>query len=180
MGVDSAQQILPEVGATAATFPSDKQLSSWVGACPGDEESAGVSKSHRSPKGNRHMRRVLNQCANAAVRVKGSVPRSGCSPPRTTHRNQSNHGDCPWLRADLDDFAQGVRYEETGPGRARKVEASTHCQNDPAAPKPRLPVETADCSNQYQHEAEGDLSTLLMCSCGSLSPEFRRPGCNPT
>src|SRR5712691_13286712 len=73
LGVDSASQIIAEVGATAATFPSEKQLSSWVGACPGDEESAGVNHSHRSPKGNRHMRRVLNQCANAAARTKGSI-----------------------------------------------------------------------------------------------------------
>jgi hypothetical protein len=27
----------------------------------------------RSPKGNRHMRRILNQCANAAVKHKGSI-----------------------------------------------------------------------------------------------------------
>jgi hypothetical protein len=40
--VDSAQQIIAEVGSTAATFPSAKCLSSWVGACPGDDESAGV------------------------------------------------------------------------------------------------------------------------------------------
>ena len=73
LGVDSAQQIIAEVGATAATFPSAQELSSWVGACPGDEESAGVSKSHRSPKGNRHMRRILNQSAHAAVKVKGSI-----------------------------------------------------------------------------------------------------------
>ena len=73
LGVDSAQQIIAEVGAAAATFPSAKQLSSWVGACPGDEESAGVNHSHRSPKGNRHMRRILNQAANAAVKHKGSV-----------------------------------------------------------------------------------------------------------
>jgi transposase len=30
MGVDSAQQIIAEVGPTAATFDSAKQLSSWV------------------------------------------------------------------------------------------------------------------------------------------------------
>ena len=35
LGVDSAQQIIAEVGATAATFASRKRLSSWVGACPG-------------------------------------------------------------------------------------------------------------------------------------------------
>src|SRR6201984_1084432 len=73
LGVDSAQQIIAEVGAKAAPFASAKHLSSWVGACPGEDESAGVSKSHRSPKGNRHMRRILNQCANAAVKTKGSI-----------------------------------------------------------------------------------------------------------
>src|SRR5258706_482292 len=72
-GVDSAQQIIAEVGPAPATFPSEKSLSSWVGACPRDEESAGVNYSHRSPKGNRHMRRLLNQAANAAVKVKGSI-----------------------------------------------------------------------------------------------------------
>jgi Transposase IS116/IS110/IS902 family len=34
---------------------SAKHLASWVGACPGDEESAEESKSHRSPKGNRPL-----------------------------------------------------------------------------------------------------------------------------
>jgi transposase len=73
LGVDSAQQIIAEVGVAAATFPSAKRLASWVGACPGDDESAGVNYSHRSPKGNRHMRRLLNQAANAAVKAKGSI-----------------------------------------------------------------------------------------------------------
>jgi transposase len=43
LGVDSAQQIIAEVGAKAATFASAKNLSSWVGACPGEEETAGVN-----------------------------------------------------------------------------------------------------------------------------------------
>jgi transposase len=73
LGVDSAQQIIAEVGAKAATFPSAEKLSSWVGACPGEEESAGVNHSKRSPKGNRQMRRILNQAANSAVKHKGSI-----------------------------------------------------------------------------------------------------------
>jgi len=73
LGADSAQQIIAEVGATAATFPSEKHLSSWVGACPGSEESAEVNNSGRSPHGNRHMRRILNQAANSAVKLKGSI-----------------------------------------------------------------------------------------------------------
>jgi len=32
-----------------------------------------VNYSHRSPKGNRHMRRLLSQTANVAVKVKGSI-----------------------------------------------------------------------------------------------------------
>jgi Transposase IS116/IS110/IS902 family len=112
----SAQQIIAEVGAQAATFASQKHLSSWVGACPGDEESAGVSTSHRSPKGNRQMRRILNQCANAAVRTKGSifeivyrrlVPRLG--------HNQTigaiAHRLCRLIWIILH---RGVRYEERG------------------------------------------------------------------
>jgi transposase len=72
-GVDSAQQVIAEVGPAAASFPSPEQLSSWVGTCPGREESAEVSRNNRSPKGNRPMRRVLTQIANAAVKSKGSV-----------------------------------------------------------------------------------------------------------
>jgi transposase len=72
-GPDSAQQVIAEVGPTAGSFPSPEQLSSWVGTCPGREESAEVSRNNRSPKGNRMMRRVLTQVANAAVKSKGSV-----------------------------------------------------------------------------------------------------------
>jgi transposase len=73
LGVDSAQQIIAEVGPTASTFATAKRLASWVGACPGHDESAGVNHSHRAPNGNRQMRRLLNQAANAAVKTKGSI-----------------------------------------------------------------------------------------------------------
>jgi len=116
LGVDSAQQIIAEVGPTAASFPSEKCLSSWVGACPGDDESAGVNHSHRSPKGNRHMRRLLNQSANAAARTKGSIFEVVYhrSVPRLGHNQAIGaiaHRQCRLIWLILH---QGVRYEERG------------------------------------------------------------------
>jgi transposase len=84
----AAQQILAETGPQAAAFPSAGQFASWMGACPGREESAGVNHSGRCPKGNRYLRRSLCQAAQAAVRTKNShfqtvfrrlVPRLGYS-----------------------------------------------------------------------------------------------------
>ena len=67
LGVDSAQQIIAEVGAQARTFPSAGELTSWVGTCPGKDESAEQNHSSRSAKGNKYLHRVLNQAAHAAV-----------------------------------------------------------------------------------------------------------------
>src|SRR5580658_8562785 len=72
-GVDPAHPVIAEVGAQAATCASAPERCSWVGVIPGREESAEVSKSNRSPKGHRRMRRVPTQVANAAVKSKGSV-----------------------------------------------------------------------------------------------------------
>jgi len=71
-GVDSAQQIIAEVGVAAEAFPSAAQFTSWAGVCPGREESAERNTSSRSPKGNRFVRRLLCQAAQAAVKKKGS------------------------------------------------------------------------------------------------------------
>ena len=70
-GPDSAQQVIAEVGATAKTFPLPGNLAAWVGTCPGEDVSAEENHSTRSPKGNRYMRRILNQAAHAAVKTKG-------------------------------------------------------------------------------------------------------------
>jgi transposase len=72
LGVDSAQQIIAEVGADARTFDTPARMASWGGFCPGTEESAGENHNSRCPKGNKYLRRVLNQAAQAAVKKKGS------------------------------------------------------------------------------------------------------------
>ena len=117
LGVDSAQQIMAQVGPTAATFASARELCSWVGVCPGDNESAGVSHGHRSPKGNRHMRRILNQAANAAVKYKESIFQILYRRyvPRLGHKQTIwviAHRLCRLIWKIL---RQGVRYQERGP-----------------------------------------------------------------
>jgi transposase len=122
LGVDSAQQIIAEVGAKAATFPSAKNLVSWVGACPGEEESDRVNRNKRSPKGNRQMRRILNQAANAAVKHKGSIFEI------VYRRLLLRLGHTKTIGAIANRLCQliwiilhkGVRYEERGPAVSEK------------------------------------------------------------
>jgi transposase len=72
IGAEAAQEILAEIGPQAVAFPSANQLASWIGVCPGSNESAGENHSGRSAKGNRFLRRLLCQAAQAAARTNGS------------------------------------------------------------------------------------------------------------
>jgi transposase len=123
LGIDSAQQIIAEVGAKAATFASAKNLVSWVGACPGEDESACVNRSKRSPKGNRQMRRILYQAANAAVKQKGSIfeilyRRFVLRLGHNKTIGAIAHRLCRLIWIILHN---GVRYEERGPSVCEKA-----------------------------------------------------------
>jgi transposase len=120
--VVSGLQVIAEVGHDASAFATPKKMSSWVGVCPGSEESAGESKSTASPKGNCQMRRILCQAAQSAVKVKGSIfeiifhrllPRLGYQKAiwAIAHRL------CRLLWLILHG---GVRYEERGPAVSAK------------------------------------------------------------
>jgi transposase len=71
-GVDlyAAQELLSEIGPKASAFHSAEQFASWVGVCPGSQQSAGINYSARSAKGNRYLRRLLCQIAWAAIHTK--------------------------------------------------------------------------------------------------------------
>ncbi|MCA1561632.1 MAG: transposase [Acidobacteria bacterium] len=127
-GVDSAQQIIAEVGAAAATFPSPKHLAPWMSTCPGTEESAGKNYSHRCPKGNRQMRRVPNQAANAAVKARGTIFAVVYRPlvPRLGHAQAIGALTHRLCRLIWKILHERVRDEERGPaasGEAKKVRA---------------------------------------------------------
>jgi transposase len=76
-GIDliGAAMLLVEIGEDMSVFGSADRLASWVGICPGNNESAGKRKSGRVRKGNPYVRRLLCEFAHAASRTQ-SVFRS--------------------------------------------------------------------------------------------------------
>jgi transposase len=84
----SAAKILAETGADITQFPSQRNLSSWAGICPGNNRSAGKNRSNRLTGGNPCLRGALTECAWAAAAKKNcflkekltkSLPLSGVS-----------------------------------------------------------------------------------------------------
>ncbi len=71
-GVDliGAAMLLVEIGTDMDAFGSADRLASWVGICPGNNESAGKHKSGRVRKGNLYVRRLLCEFAHAASRTR--------------------------------------------------------------------------------------------------------------
>ena len=73
-GVDliGAAMLLVEIGSDMSVFGTSDRLASWVGLCPGNNESAGKRKSGRVRKGNPYVRRLLCEFAHAASRTKSA------------------------------------------------------------------------------------------------------------
>lgn len=69
-GIDQmgAAMLLVEISPDMSSFGSAEKLASWVGICPGNNESAGKRKSGKTRKGNAWVRRLLCEFAQAASR----------------------------------------------------------------------------------------------------------------
>ncbi|MFZ3124009.1 MAG: IS110 family transposase [Acidovorax sp.] len=69
-GIDQmgAAMLLVEISTDMDSFGSAQKLASWVGICPGNNESAGKRKSGKTRKGNAWVRRLLCEFAQAASR----------------------------------------------------------------------------------------------------------------
>lgn len=73
-GVDkrTAELLIAEIGADMSVFPTHRHLASWAGICPGQNESAGKSRSGKTRKGSKWLRAGLTEAAKASSRSKGT------------------------------------------------------------------------------------------------------------
>lgn len=72
IGIQTAQQIIAEVGLDMTRFQSSSHLASWAGMAPGQNESAGKKKAARTRDGNKYLRSALIEAAASAIRKKDS------------------------------------------------------------------------------------------------------------
>ncbi|MFI5753040.1 transposase [Streptomyces sp. NPDC051644] len=69
----SPSRFIAETGRDMAVFVCAPQLASWIGVCPGRNESAGVSRSRRTRR-NSNLKRLREAAAMATIRDKTSYP----------------------------------------------------------------------------------------------------------
>jgi transposase len=68
----TAQAIIGEIGTDMSVFPTARQLCSWAGRCPGNNQSAEKRRSGRTRKGSKWLHDALKEAAMAAIRTKDS------------------------------------------------------------------------------------------------------------
>ena len=66
----TAETIIAEIGIDMSVFPTAKQLASWAGQCPGNDQSAGKRRSGRTRKGSKWLDWALEEAAMAAIRTR--------------------------------------------------------------------------------------------------------------
>lgn len=62
--------ILSEIGSDMSVFPTAKNLVSWAGCCPRNDQSARHVKSTRISRAGSYLKPLLVQVANAVIRSK--------------------------------------------------------------------------------------------------------------
>jgi transposase len=72
---NAAEIIIAETGGDITRFETAAHLASWIGVCPGMNESAGVSKSAHIRRGNPNLKRILGVAAMSAIGQKNTYLR---------------------------------------------------------------------------------------------------------
>jgi transposase len=65
----TAEVIVAEIGVDMSVFPTAKELASWAGQCPGNDQSAGRRRSGKTRKGSKWLDWALEEAALAATRT---------------------------------------------------------------------------------------------------------------
>jgi transposase len=73
IGQRGAEVITAEIGVDMSKFPTDGNLTSWAGLCPGNNESAGKRRTGKTTKGSQWLRTTLVQAAWAAAHTKETI-----------------------------------------------------------------------------------------------------------
>ena len=68
----SAISIISEIGVDMSVFPTSKNLCSWAGLTPQNNESAGKKKTTRIGRSGTYIKPLLAQCALCAIRKKSN------------------------------------------------------------------------------------------------------------
>jgi transposase len=69
---DGAIGIISEIGVDMSFFPEDKNIASWAGMSPGNNESAGKKKSGKTTHGNKYLSALLVELAWGATHTKNT------------------------------------------------------------------------------------------------------------
>jgi transposase len=67
-----AEIIVAEAGTDMSQFPTAGHFASWIGLCPGNNESAGKHRSGKTRKGNKWLRAGFTEAGQAAGHTKDS------------------------------------------------------------------------------------------------------------
>jgi transposase len=72
IGPDVATIYISEMGVDSSPWPTNRHAASWVGLCPGHDQSAGKRRSGRTRQGNRWLKTAFVQAAWSAQRATGT------------------------------------------------------------------------------------------------------------
>lgn len=113
----AAQDLIAEIGLDMRRFPSHKHLCSWAKVCPGNNESAGKRQRAGTGKGNRWLRAILTECAQAAGRTKDTY--LGSQYRQAARRKGRKHAASVVAHSLLEVayfiLRDGVEYHDLGP-----------------------------------------------------------------